>query len=219
MKKSLTILRNVLLVFVCLILCAVTILLDFVGSRQNLSHTIQIYMTGGLSFADKDIKVASYENAAVVSKEIVSEGTVLLKNDNNILPLEGVDKINMFGYRAAHPYLSGTGSSGVEGENSTTFRDAVANVGIEVNDALYQAFFDYGDGSDPGNFTIVEPNADDENFYSEQKWAEYEAYSDTAVYVIGRTSGEGADLAHGYLTISDNELEVLHNIEKLFIRN
>jgi hypothetical protein len=64
----------------------------------------------------------------------VSEGCVLLKNDNDTLPLPAKAKVSVFGRIALHYYKSGTGSGGmvnvskvVDGLNTPFGHDDIHN--------------------------------------------------------------------------------------------
>ncbi len=47
-------------------------------------------------------------------EDIADEGIVLLKNDDNALPLSGVTKLNVFGWSSTNPVYGGTGSGSVD---------------------------------------------------------------------------------------------------------
>ena len=50
---------------------------------------------------------------AVIARRAVSEGCVLLRNENEALPFKKHDKIAVFGRSAFHYYKSGLGSGGM----------------------------------------------------------------------------------------------------------
>ena len=54
-----------------------------------------------------------WEKYVEKAKEAISEGCVLLKNDNKTLPLPNKSKVSVFGRIALHYYKSGTGSGGM----------------------------------------------------------------------------------------------------------
>ena len=53
------------------------------------------------------------EQFAAVARRAVAEGIVLLKNDDNALPLKKGAKIALFGRSQFNYYKSGTGSGGM----------------------------------------------------------------------------------------------------------
>jgi len=75
---------------------------------------------------------------AAVAEQITDEGTILLKNSNETLPLTSGSKVSPFGYRYIQPIYGGTGSGNV---------NVSADYVTPVEKALDQAF--------DVNFTIV----------------------------------------------------------------
>ena len=81
--------------------------------------------------------------AQEVTAEINAEGTVLLKNDGNVLPITG--KVNLLGTCSYQQLYLGTGSAGGWNWNADTcvnLKDALASEGITVNPDLWQFYID-----------------------------------------------------------------------------
>ena len=53
------------------------------------------------------------ERYAALARQAVAEGCVLVKNENQTLPLRKGDKVAVFGRMAFHYYKSGLGSGGL----------------------------------------------------------------------------------------------------------
>ena len=53
------------------------------------------------------------EKYAILARQAVAEGCVLVKNENQTLPLRRGDKVAVFGRMAFHYYKSGLGSGGL----------------------------------------------------------------------------------------------------------
>ena len=132
-----------------------------------------------------------------MAEELESEGIVLLRNENNALPLAAGAKVNLFGYASIDPIYGGTGSGA--GDTSSNV-DAVAglqNAGLMVNEELVQFYRESGvsraqqSGFSGSDFTPAEVSA---SSYPEDILAGAKEYSDTAVIVISRIGGEGGDL-------------------------
>ena len=84
---------------------------------------------------DPDI-IAETSQTAV---ELESEGIVLLKNEYNVLPLEG-KKINIFGAGSVCPFLGGAGSGAITTDDPVTFYEALDAEGIEYNTELRKLY-------------------------------------------------------------------------------
>lgn len=54
------------------------------------------------------MEVKINEEAAQVAERIMEEGIVLLENEG-MLPLEGVEKLNLFGWESINPAYGGNG--------------------------------------------------------------------------------------------------------------
>lgn len=132
-----------------------------------------------------------------LTNEIAEEGIVLLKNTDNYLPLgANSDKINVFGWASTNPVYGGTGSGNVDTSTATTLLDGLENGGFTINSDLVDFYTDYRSdrpvvGMWSQDWTLPEPQADS---YSEELISDAQDFSETAVVVIGRVGGEGADL-------------------------
>lgn len=142
-------------------------------------------------------------NNTNLTKDIAKEGTVLLKNDKKMLPLNPEKtKLNVFGWASTNPVYGGTGSGNVDTTNSTDILASFKNAGFELNDDLSKFYTDYRSdrpvvGMWEQDWTLPEPTVND---YSDDLMNQAKEFSDTAVIVIGRVGGEGADLP---LNVSD----------------
>lgn len=177
------------------------------------------------------------DEALAYSKEVsiegVEEGTVLLRNEENALPLAEGTKVNLFGYYSASPIFGASGSvtTGSSTKTYTTYKDGLAEAGIEVNGELFD--YNVAHSGDEDNGSILNMNTDyriNEIPYSKLQKAGLidgaKEFSDTAVYVIGRTAGEKADAptdrdgegkeGRHYLELTDTERDVLENLKKDF---
>ena len=145
-----------------------------------------------------DISEDSINEASALCETIADEGFVLLKNEGNFLPLSSGTKVNTFGWSSTNPVYGGTGSGSLSGLYDTvTLLDGISQAGIEYNTDLTSFYTGWRSkrptiGMMGQDWTIPEPTI-----------AEYEAagvfenakgYSDTAMIVIARSGGEGADL-------------------------
>ncbi len=158
-----------------------------------------------------DLDDASRAAGAALAEQIVEEGTVLVKNDGNVLPLDAENeeetKVNVFGWSSVYWVSSGSGSgrSTNNGDSSlektqVKFLDALTSLGVEYNTELSEMYKKYATrngyawdtlhGYDYESCRLVEPKMSD---YSETLLANAEAYSDVAIVVLSRVSGESTD--------------------------
>ena len=168
----------------------------------NLILTGPVYSIVNLALGNSgDISEESVRDATELCTQIAEEGIVLLKNEDNILPLKNT-KVNTFGWSATNPVYGGTGSGSLSDSYPTvTLLQGLTDAGLEYNTALTDFYTNFRAtrpmvGMWGQDWTIPEPTQ-----------AEYDAagiydnalaYSDTALIVISRSGGEGADLPLSY---------------------
>ena len=159
--------------------------------------------TGPMSTMLDLISETSYLNddttaaATALVSEITEEGVVLAKNVDGILPIVSGSKLNVFGWASTNPCYGGTGSGALNTAYPTVdILQGLSEAGIETNEELSQFYRDYQSerpnvGMWAQDWTIPEPAA---SAYSQSLIDNAKAFSDTAMIVITRVGGEGADL-------------------------
>ena len=135
--------------------------------------------------------------ATQLVNEITQEGVVLVQNDANILPVASGSKLNVFGWSSTNPCYGGTGSGALNDAYPVTdLLTGLHDAGIETNDELSKFYTDYYAtrptvGMSKQDWTLPEPNV---NLYTNEMMENAKNFSDTAMVVITRVGGEGADL-------------------------
>ena len=125
-----------------------------------------------------------------ISKKAADEAIVLLKNNNDLLPLSEDKPVAMFG-KASYEYVKGGGGSGdVFCEYIRSLYDGLKERGVSVFEPVIDYYRDdlkkqYAQGRVPG--MTAEPELPD-SFVKEAR-----DFADTAIIVINRFSGEGWD--------------------------
>lgn len=148
-----------------------------------------------------------------LAKDIEREGIVLLKNEDDVLPLDkdDVSKVCVFGHGSVDWYYMSSGSErvGMDGQTSYNLNEALEDYGVEVFPDLPTYYLKWHKAEGDSN-TIM---AQFDSFYQirEPGWklpsgsdnTEYQAiyenavsYSDTALFVISRHAGENSDPPH-----------------------
>ena len=169
-------------------------------------------------YADNAELLAAAQQLAVT---IENEGIVLLKNDNNALPLSNSEKnVSLFGRTSVDPIYTGAGSAATEA-TPVSYREAFENAGYTINQDLFDFYanhkistesisikFQTGMGPMDVSYTgrgfissmgsasfvgdiIAEVPVSD---YPESLKDTYASYNGAAIITIGRVGGEGCDL-------------------------
>ena len=208
------------------IVCFGVLGVDFISSA--------ISGTGAKTIDDETAK-----KGAELVKKISEDGTVLLKNNNNTLPLnlENNNKINVFGYTAidnAWVFTGvGSGSCKPDPEKRIGILKGLENAGFEYNKEIidkYKKAIPTNDDymSMNKNGYIIQPAT---SFYTDELINNAKSFSDTALVVLSRISGENVgeipstskdyltnevDTTRTYLDLSKKEEEMLDIVKTNF---
>ena len=183
----------------------------------------------------------NYDDAALwnydlrVAQQIVNEGTVLLWNNNDALPLNKGAAVSLFGNTSVNMVYTGTGSGSINVADAITLRDGMKQYQFVVNEELWN-FYDSGNGSKAKGYGITQKGsagiATNEPLYTrEVPWNviksedglenSFSNFGESAIFVLGRSGGEGGDLANmaapdtiggNYLQLSETERDVLDHL-------
>lgn len=159
---------------------------------------------------------------ARTSREAAVEGAVLLKNEDNVLPIKENEKVTVFGRPLIEYYRSGTGSGGaVNVEYATNILDGLRLNNINYNEDVVNAYiewlkehpFDNGGGG-----WACEPWFQKDMPITKEIAEKAATHSDKVVYIIGRTAGEDKDNAvwEGSYILTVEEKNNLKKITELF---
>lgn len=155
-------------------------------------------------------EAAAYEAPhRAVSRKAAAEGIVLLKNENQALPLAKGSKIALYGAGATHMIKGGTGSGDVNEREVPTIYQCLLDAGYTVTSKDWIDAYDkiYTEARIAWRDDIIQRTKGDD---SEDSLAFFYVYSgspffipdgpdvsktdaDTAIYVLSRVAGEGAD--------------------------
>lgn len=177
----------------------------------NLICFIPMSSMISLAMGNGTITDETSDEATALVQEIAEEGIVLLKNEGT-LPLAADSSLNVFGWASTNPCYGGTGSGALSDAYPTVsllqgLEDAGFNLNTELSD-FYTAY--RADRPEVGmwaqDWTLPEPTADS---YTDEMMANAKEFSDTAMVVITRVGGEGADLPTDVskVTYTDNSTE------------
>lgn len=153
--------------------------------------------------------------------KMVSEGIVMLKNENNALPLDTDKEVAVFGRIQFHYYKSGTGSGGmVNVTKVVNILDGLIDNGVKVNEKLLDTYrkWDRENPFDLGEGWGGEPWSQKEMPLDEGLVKETAKSCETAIVIIGRTAGEEQDnkLEAGSYLLSDDEIAMLTVVREHF---
>ena len=127
-------------VLILVLVCAIVTMNVLCYTYSNM---INLYFRSTAETEELDLNEVE-ARAQAVTTEINAEGTVLLKNDGDLLPITG--QVNLFGACSYQQLYLGTGSAGGwnwDSESCLNLKDALAAEGITVNPDLWQFYIDH----------------------------------------------------------------------------
>lgn len=147
--------------------------------------------------------VDSIMSSQEVEENLADEGSILLQNNNNTLPLsKDIKKVNVFGWASTQWLGGGSGSGGVSHVDTDLIK-AFSDYGVETNTELTNMYKEFQPereftktlSSYPEQSSrLYEPSINDNNYYSEKLLSDAKSFSDTAIMVVGRLAGESNDM-------------------------
>ncbi len=181
------------------ILLALTIVVNLICTGP-MSTMLDLVSGSGTISEETSAKATELVN------EITAEGVVLAKDEDNVLPVASGSKLNVFGWSSTNPCYGGTGSGALNDAYPVTdLLTGLHDAGIETNEELSKFYTDYkadrpSVGMAAQDWTLPEPNV---NLYTDEMMENAKAFSDTAMVVITRVGGEGADLPTDMASVVD----------------
>ena len=188
------------------------------GNTYGFAGTTGKYYTDYMTLAEEQLA------AKELAIEVATEGFVMLKNENNALPLKEGSYVSLFGMHSVSliPSTSGSaaGSTGANGIEESTLQDAMELAGFKVNPKLIDLYTKHEALGTTGNELPVE-------YYSNATISTYNGYDDAAVIVFSRSGSEAKDKqasnvadhanpADHELMLDDNEKALIKHVKEYY---
>ncbi|WPV01948.1 glycoside hydrolase family 3 C-terminal domain-containing protein [Mucilaginibacter sp. cycad4] len=195
--------------------------LDIKVLDRNVEHILNIILKMPTFLKYRYSNTPNLKAHALLAMNAAAESMVLLKNNQNTLPLGKNIKVALFGNTSFETVIGGTGSGQVNVRYSVPIAEGLANAGYQVNKELWQKYTahlqqDKLDHPQHQKLTLGTPHmaaewnpADIVNKCAED--------ADVAIFSIGRNAGEGADrVVKGNFNLSPIEEDIIKNISEAF---
>ena len=155
---------------------------------------------------------------AQISRMAATQGMVLLKNDNDALPINKDQRIALFGNTSYGIIANGTGSGDVHKPFVINLNQGLVNDGCSLDTHLenaYQQYIKTAKANRPKPKSFFQRPAPIPEMPIDA--SEEAANNDMAIITIGRNAGEGADrkLKDDFY-LSDKEKEMIHSVSQAF---
>ena len=162
------------------------------------------------------------EAHAAVARKAAAESIILLKNEDNTLPLEGNEKVALYGITSVDFVGIGTGSGEVNTLHIANMQEAMTEAGFSLDENLAEYYRQYVaqqqtvDKMEQSNRWKYR-NIREEIAVSAKAIGVQAQDNDVAIVVIGRNAGEGADRTlKDDFELSTTERELLQNVSMAY---
>lgn len=168
----------------------------------NMICTGPMYTLLSLASGTGTLTEESIASAEKLAQEIAEEGIVLLKNEEQMLPLSGDKKLNVFGWASTAPCYGGTGSGALnDNYHIVDLLEGLSNAGFDTNEEISDFYKEYREGRPvigmfEQDWTLPEPPVDS---YSDEMIADAKDFSENAVVVLTRAGGSRQTFQGMYL--------------------
>ncbi len=164
------------------------------------------------------------EAHAAVTRQSATDGMVLLKNDQNALPLDpAVKNVALYGCTSYDWIAGGTGSGNVNRAYTVSLLDGLKNAGYQLVDpTLADRYAEHiaaeNERNKPqGNFSAFFPMPRPEEMtFAADELDRHAQEADVAIITIGRNSGEFFDRPTADFTLSEANRKLLDDVSRAF---
>ena len=162
---------------------------------------------------------------AEVTRQAASEGMILLKNDNNVLPFTNKkSKVAVFGVTSYDFISGGTGSGDVNEAYTVSLIEGLTKAGYPLDDelkTLYTPFVAKEKAAELESRNkrgmLALPQRLPELKLEKDLVGKKAAVSDLAIITLGRNSGEGGDrTVDNDFNLAQDEIELINNVSEAF---
>ncbi len=207
---------------------------------ENLFYNMKLKLNSpSMKEYDPSLK-PDLEAHAKIARVATGEGLVLLKNENNTLPIKKKRRVAVFGKISYYSIAAGTGSGGIRSNKyEISVNEGLKSAGFKVLKEMEKDYTDFIEKTKREN--LVPPYFDNpkmrkdngitgnqapphfkkrlvafskEQAMSKDDISKYESDSDLAVITLGRSGGENYE--NGYLPISKIELDLVKDVCTIF---
>lgn len=183
------------------------------GDKNSMYYKTEFSEDGTLS--DESLnKMLQASDANMV--ETIEESSILLKNDDNTLPLkESERKVTLFSHASYENNYKGSMAGGPKDDpkHTVSLYDALKAQNFSINDTLYNAYKNSKTSREDGGL-----GEENKAFYTDSIKSSFSSYNDVALVNLVRYAGEGKDLKTNYngksiLALQDEEKDLFSIIK------
>lgn len=168
----------------------------------------------GKFYADYNNLYEAQAASRAVAMKIAAEGMILLKNENNALPMSETETdVTLLGLCSARDVVGGGGAGsgipGIYGIPATSIKQGVELGGFRVNPDVHKFYMDKYSSNHGTSSALIEEDVD----ALKANESTFARYNDAAIITIGRTGREGSDVSLYNTNIGGTAVENAHYLE------
>ena len=195
---------------------------------RNVERVLELVLQSPKYKGYKYTNMPDLSAHAAVTRQSATEGMVLLKNDNNTLPLsEGIKNVAVFGTTSYRFIAGGTGSGDVNHAYVVSLLDGLRNAGYTTDSKMEEAYTAHIAAEEEAAKAMVPADSPyaalvlkyfvpGEMPASGSFVSEAASRNDMAIITIGRNSGEGRDRTSSDFNLSDTERKLIKDVSATF---
>jgi len=165
------------------------------------------------------------EKHAAISKNAALESMVLLKNDNNTLPIAKVKNVALFGKTSYYFIAGGTGSGRVNYKHAVSLLEGLNNANYKIWSQTHEYYKAYADSLQKNTKAAIKNTRKNiidfspEAFIPSELIVQSEKKNDIAIITFGRNAGEQWDRqVDDYFNLSVAEKKLLNDVCEVYHR-
>jgi len=189
--------------------------------KRMLQYIVKTPRFKGYKYSDKpDLKAH-----AAITRQSSAEGMVLLKNDNNTLPIRDLKTVALFGVNSYDFFSGGLGSGCVNVPYVVDMVQGLKNVGVSTTEQLtdiYTKYVAYAKSKlkadkNPMMWFLDQGQPKVDEIEITERCIQHEIGSaDAAIITIGRQAGEGMDRTPDEFNLTKDEQDMLFRVSNAF---
>ena len=192
--------------------------LDIADVDRNVKRILQLVEKSPKFYGYQPTNTPDMKAHAEIARQSAAEGMVLLKNDNNVLPLaNNIKNIALYGISSYKFLAVGTGSGSVNYEYVVNMEDGLSAAGYKIDPAIAAPYRKHVETIKPrkaSDFMQLENVVMPESLLSQPFKLRADAIAnDIAIITIGRSCGESSDREYdGNYTLTDVEKKMINDV-------
>lgn len=189
--------------------------------KRMLQYIVKTPRFKGYKYSDKpDLKAH-----AAVTRQSSAEGMVLLKNDNNTLPIRDLKTVALFGVNSYDFFSGGLGSGCVNVPYVVDMVQGLKNIGVSTTEQLtdiYTKYVAYAKSKlkadkNPMMWFLDQGQPKVDEIEITERCIQHEIGSaDAAIITIGRQAGEGMDRSPEEFNLTQDEQDMIFRVSNAF---